>query len=118
MSSPSSARPMSSWETWIDELPPVDGVRRGALPALRAQAGRGRAAVHVDARAPRHARRPADQVPAGPQALGGAGRALPGPGAAETPDRERYAPRRRDPRADAGRSRGRRDLLRDVLQGA
>ena len=83
-----------------------------------AQAARRRAAVHLHAGAPRRARRDADEVSAGPEALGGAGGALSGAGAAGLPHRQRHAPRRADPRHDAGRSRGRRDLLRDVLQGA
>src|SRR5688572_20931465 len=108
---------MWSWGTSIDELSSLDGLRPPALPAERAPAGRGRATLHVHAGAPRRARRSADEISAGPETLGGAGGALPGPGTARPPDRERHAARRPDPRHGPGRSRGRGHLLRDVLQG-
>ena len=64
-------------------------------------------------------RRTADEVSAGPEALGGARGAVSRAGAAGVSHRRTACGTSAgDPRHDAGRSRGRRDLLRDVLQGA
>src|SRR6185436_19742572 len=63
---------MSSWETWIDELPSVDGVRPRALPEVRTRPSRRGRAFRIHPRASSDSRRHAHEVSARPEAVRGA----------------------------------------------